>query len=74
MGSVAGWNGSRYMKGVVLADIERWGSGNRRTEGDMAEKFDMRDHDETWSRFTKMTVYGTVAVVVLLVLLAIFLL
>ena len=40
----------------------------------MADNFDMRAHRDTWERFTKMATYGGGAVVVLLVLMAIFLL
>ncbi len=40
----------------------------------MAENFDMRAHRDTWGRFTKMATYGTVGVVILLILMALFLL
>jgi hypothetical protein len=40
----------------------------------MAEDFDMRSHRETWGSFIKLTNYGIVAVILLLVLMALFLL
>ena len=35
---------------------------------------DSKDHKETWNNFTKFVLWGTVAVIVVLVLMAIFLL
>lgn len=40
----------------------------------MAQNFDMRDHRDTWERFTKLATFGSAGVVILLVLMAIFLL
>ncbi len=40
----------------------------------MAENFDMRDHRDTWERFTKLATIGGTGIVILLVLMAIFLL
>jgi hypothetical protein len=40
----------------------------------MADDFDMTAHRETWGHFTKLTNYGIVGVVALLILMALFLL
>ena len=40
----------------------------------MADDFNMRPHDEMWQGFTKLLVYSSVGVALLLILMAIFLL
>jgi hypothetical protein len=40
----------------------------------MAEDFDMRAHRETWGHFIKLSNFGVIGVLLLLVLMALFLL
>ena len=39
----------------------------------MADNFNMQPHISTWQRFTKLLVYSSVAIALLMVLMAIFL-